>query len=291
MSHVGLEQAATAATSPLGELEAPIERAIEPRKRRLRVRDLVREAPVIRVLAARDFKVKYKQSLLGPIWLIFQPLALLGAFFVAFRNLAGVETSGVPYLVFALVGVTVWAFFQAAMTIGTASLITNYHLVRLTPCPRPAFPLASLIASLPALAVGGVCALAAAAISGTLSPRVVLLPIAIAWLCLFTAGLVAISSALTVRFRDVMNGLPFLMQIGVFISPVGYPTSALGPTVARLVELNPLTGIIETWRWVMLDTAAPGLFPFVVAIVGTALVSVFGWRLFARLEVTMADDI
>src|SRR3954454_13537402 len=129
-----MEQAQTLAT-----LELPTERVIVPVKRRLRLRDLIREAAVIRVLAARDFKVKYKQSALGPAWLVFQPMALLLAFFVAFRNLTNIESSGVPYLLFTLVGLTVWSFFQAAMTIGAASIITNVAFVRYTPCPRPAF--------------------------------------------------------------------------------------------------------------------------------------------------------
>src|SRR5215213_5422641 len=104
----------------LRPLEQPAVRMIVPTKRRLRFVDIFRDTSVVRVLAARDFKVKYKQSLLGPLWLVFQPLALMAAFLVAFRGLADVQ-SGVPYVVFALVGLTVWAFFQASMTIGTAS--------------------------------------------------------------------------------------------------------------------------------------------------------------------------
>ena len=134
-------------------LEAPVERVIKPAKRRLKARDLIGDAPIVRVLAGRDFKVKYKQSVLGPLWLVFQPLALLAAFVVAFQGLGDVETSGFPYAVFALVGLTVWSFFQAAMTIGTASVVTNANYVRFTPCPRPAFPMAAIIASLPAFGV------------------------------------------------------------------------------------------------------------------------------------------
>ena len=147
-----------------------------PTQRRLKLRDVLRDTPVVRVLAIRDFKVKYKQSMLGPLWLVFQPLALLAAFLVAFRGLADVESSGVPYAVFALVGLAVWSFFQAAMTIGTASLITNVNYVRFTPCPRPAFPIAAVIASVPAFGVTAAGALVAAAATGDLSPRVVLLP-------------------------------------------------------------------------------------------------------------------
>src|SRR5215207_9454652 len=187
-------QAATQAPA-FPPLELAEVRRIRPTKRRVKLADFYRDAPVIQVLAARDFKVKYKQSLLGPLWLVFQPLALLAAFLVAFRGLADVESSGTPYVVFALVGLTAWAFFQASMTIGTASLISNLQLVRFTPCPRLAFPVAALIASLPALGVTGLGALVVTAVTGHLSWRVVLFPVGVAWLFLLTAGVVAFSSA------------------------------------------------------------------------------------------------
>src|SRR5215207_3304777 len=121
-------QAATQAPA-FPPLELAEVRRIRPTKRRVKLADFYRDAPVIQVLAARDFKVKYKQSLLGPLWLVFQPLALLAPFLVAFRGLADVQ-AGVPYTVFALVGLTVWSFFQASMIMGSASLITNIMLVR-----------------------------------------------------------------------------------------------------------------------------------------------------------------
>src|SRR5205814_2198029 len=144
---------------------------------------------------------------------------------------------------------SVWAFFQAAVTIGTASLVSSFALVKLTPCPLLGFPIASIVASLPAMAVTGVAALLSAAVAGALSPRVLLLPLAIVWAFLFTAGVIAITSSVTVRFRDIMNGLPFLLQLGIFVSPVGYPPDQLSNTLKTIVELNPLTGIIDIWRW------------------------------------------
>src|SRR3954462_5545649 len=190
---------------PVRALEEPVERVVAPAKRRLRLRDVFGETSVIRVLATRDFKVKYQQSLLGPLWLGFQPLALLVAFVVAFRGLGDVKTSGVPYAVFSLVGLTVWAFFQASMTIGVSSLITNTSFIRYTPCPRPAFPLAAIIASLPSFAVTAARAVLTAAATGPLSPKVVLLPFGLAWLLLLTAGLVAIGASLAVRYRDMIS--------------------------------------------------------------------------------------
>src|SRR5262245_5418012 len=188
-------------------LESPAVRRIVPTKRRIRPVDIFREPSVVRVLAARDFKIKYKQSLLGPIWLLFQPLALLGGFVLAFR--ANVQT-GVPYVVFTLGGLMAWSFFQASMTIGSASLITHFQLVRFTPCMRLAFPTASTIASLPSLAVTAIGALIAAVATGTLSPRAVVLPIAFLWLFVLTIGTVMVASSLSVRFRDIISVVPFL---------------------------------------------------------------------------------
>ena len=114
-----------------------------------------------------------------------------------------------------------------------------------------------MIASLPAFAVTAAGALVAAAVSGYLSPRAFLLPFGLVWLFLLTAGIVAIASALAVRFRDVLSALPFLLQVGLFLAPIGYPLADLGDTVRTLVSLNPLTGVIEAWRWMMLSGYEP----------------------------------
>ena len=273
------------------ELELPVERVIVPAKRRLKVRDVLPEAPVIRVLAARDFKVKYKQSMLGPLWLVFQPFALLVAFIIAFKGLGDVKSSGVPYAVFALVGLSAWAFFQASMTIGTASVITNSNYVRYTPCPRPAFPLAAVVASLPSFAVTAAGALVAAAVTGYLSPRVVLLPLGLAWLLVLTTGFVLVASAITVRYRDLLSAMPFLLQVGVFLTPVGYSLAGLSTAARKLVELNPMTGLIEAWRWMVLSDYGFSKGPIAISLVVTCVVVVTGWRVFTRIETTMADEI
>jgi ABC-type polysaccharide/polyol phosphate export permease len=291
MSQSSVETTVDVRRAASAPLTSPIERRIEPVKSRLKLRDLYRDMPVVRVLAARDFKVKYKQSVLGPLWLGFQPIALLAGFLIAFKGLIGVETGGVPYAVFALVGLSVWAFVQASLTIGTASLVSSYQLVKLTPCPRLAFPTASLVASLPAMGVTTLAALVAAVATGSLSARVILLPLGIAWAFLLCMALVAILSAITVRARDIMNALPFLLQVGVFVTPVGYSTEQLSPTVRFLVNLNPLTGIIDFWRWLFLSGQGLETFPVLASIAITGVLLLLGWRVFSRLEVTMADDI
>jgi lipopolysaccharide transport system permease protein len=271
-------------------LESAAIRRIVPTKRRIRPLDILRQPSVVQVLALRDYKAKYKQALLGPLWLFFQPLALLGAFLVAFRGLADVQP-GIPYVPFALAGLTVWSFFQAAITIGSASLISSFHLVRFTPCMRQAFPIASTIASLPSLAVTALGALLAAAVTGTLSPRAILLPIGFLWLFLLTGGLVLIVSALAVRFRDIISVIPFVLQLGLFLAPVGYPLSALSEPVRVVIDFNPLTGLIEAFRWALLAGYDPSFEPIGLSLVTTTLVVTAGWLIFSRLETTMADEI
>ena len=272
-------------------LEDPVDRLVVPAKRRLRLREIFGHGEVIRVLAIRDFKAKYKQSLLGPVWVVFQPFALLLAFLVAFRGLGKVATSGIPYAVFTLVGLSAWTFFAASMTIGASSILTNVSFVRYTPCPRPAFPIAAIIASLPSFAVTAVAAIVGAAATGVLSPRVVLLPLGLVWLLVLTLGSVGMCAALTVRFRDVTSALPFLLQLGVFFAPIGYSLAGLSPFMRKVVELNPVSGLIEALRWIVLSGYHPHLPAVAISLVLTVVIATFGWLVFSRRETTMADVI
>jgi ABC-type polysaccharide/polyol phosphate export permease len=275
----------------LSGLIDPVERVIAPAKRRIRPGDLVRQWPIIRVIAARDFKVKYKQSLLGPVWLVFQPLALLLAFLVAFRGLGNVRSAGVPYTVFALIGLSAWSYVQASLTIGTASLVSNMPFVKYTPCPRTAFPVAAMLASLPSFGITALAGVIGAAATGHLSPRVLLLPLGLTWLVVLTAGMIGVSSSLAVRFRDVNSALPFLLQLGTFLAPVGYPLTGLSPKLRAVIEINPITGIIETLRWMVLGGYRPAGLSILISAVLTSLLATVGWRMFARRETTVADEI
>jgi lipopolysaccharide transport system permease protein len=264
---------------------------IVPSTRRLRIASIPRILPVVRVIAARDLKVKYKQSILGPLWLIFQPMALLVAFLVAFRGIGHVETPNVPYAVYALAGLSVWAYFMAAITIGTDSVVSSEVLVRYTSCPRLAFPLAALAASLPSFGVVAPVAIGAAAVSGTLSVRILLLPLALGWLFLLTAGIVGVTASACVKYRDVRVAVPFLLQLGTFLTPVGFSLASLTPGLRHVVEANPMTGLIETTRWTMLSSYRPAVGAILLSLGATAVIVTVGWHVFARAETTMADDI
>jgi lipopolysaccharide transport system permease protein len=263
---------------------------IQPARSRVQLRDLLVNGPVIRVLAARDLKAKFKQSLLGPVWILIQPLSLLGAYVVGFHGVAKVGTDHVPYAVFALAGISIWSYFQATLVAGTASIVSNGALVMKTACPRSAFPAAALLSNAPSFLIPFVASLIATILTGLASPRMLLLPIPALWAMLITAGVISITSAVTVRFRDLIQAVPFLLQFGAFVVPVGYAISTLSPGLRFVVSLNPLTGVFEAWRWAMFGTQP--YMPSVYIALGLGVILFWlGWRLFARMEVRMADVI
>ncbi len=261
-----------------------------PTKARVRIGDLRTYGPVIRALASRDLKARYKQSALGPAWVVFQPLALLAAFTVGFRSVAHVHTDGVPYVLFALAGLAVWTYFQAVTMVATGSIVNNYPLVRWTACPRLALPLATLISNLPSFLIPGLAAIIAAGAAGYLWIGSLLVPVMCLWLLLFVAICAILLAAITVRARDVLSVMPFMLQVTLFLSPVAYGTAALSPVLRALISINPLTGLLDAWRWVLLGVR-PSLTAVIISLALTAIGTGVAWRLFAVLEVRMADEI
>ena len=262
----------------------------EPGKPRLRLATLLADKPVIWALAGRDLKARYKQSALGPAWVVFQPLALLVAFTIGFHSVAHVPTGGVPYTLFALTGLVVWTYFQAVTMIAVGSLVNNYTLVRWTACPRMALPLATLVSNLPSFAIPAVAALIAAGTTGFLGVETLLLPFLFVWLIVLVASVAIILSAITVRARDVLSVTPFLLQVMLFLSPVGYGTSQLSPALRAVLAVNPQTGHNDAWRWSLLGIE-PSTTAVVISLTLTSVGIVVAWRLFTSLEVSMADDI
>ena len=261
-------------------------------KRRIRLRDIPRSLPVVRVIAGRELKVQYKQSLLGPLWLLVQPLGLLVAFGVVFGRVVRVDTAGVPYPLFVLVGLSVYSYFQAAMINGATSVVANMALIRRVAAPRIAFPTASVTSALPVLAVTLVVTLVATLVTGNLPlDHVALLPVCLLWLWAFTWSLVALVNAITARFRDVMYVLPFLLQMLLFLTPVAYQANQASSSLAAVLELNPLAGILELWRWTLLDGWAFDGTTIAIGAGWTVLLVIAGWRVFTRLEPTMADYV
>jgi lipopolysaccharide transport system permease protein len=265
-------------------------RVIKPVKRRLKLLDIPRSLPVMREIASRDFKARYKQSALGPIWLALQPLGIVAAFAVAFNGVTKVDTSGVPYALFAFTGVCVWSYFQMALTQASQAIAANGLFIKRVAVPRHALVISGLIISLPVLASTLVFTFGAIFLAGRFVPiQALLLPVAIAWLMLLVWGMSSILAAIAARWRDILGLLPFVLQAGIFVSPVGYPADQAGATVEAFLAANPLTGIIEFWRWCLLEGVSLNGVATAWAVGWTVVLCVVGWRIFTRLEVSFAD--
>jgi lipopolysaccharide transport system permease protein len=185
----------------------------------------------------------------------------------------------------------VWSYVQAALTMGAAAFLTNTTLVVRTSAPRVAFPISALLATAPTLGLTLLTTVALSAAAGQLGPRALLLPAALVWLVALVGALVLLASTLAVWFRDVLQALPFALQVGVFLAPVGYPLGRLSGTLAAVLRLDPLTGLIELVRWSLLSSQPLDGAAVAIGLGVTAMLLVAGWQLFVRAEVRMADVI
>jgi len=260
-----------------------------PVRRRVRLGDIWTTRRVGWMLGWRDMKTKYKQSALGPLWLVLQPLGMLAAITIAFSKVTSVDTGDVPYVVFALVGLAVWTYVQMAITVAPQTLPSNQQVVRRSPCPRIAFVTGTLISVLPPLAVVLAASIVAAAISGSLPVEALALPLLIVWLIVLMGGFTLLVTALGARFRDAVALAPLVVQAGIFLTPVGYPLDAAG-SFAKVLAFNPVSGVIEGWRWSLLGIAPDG-FAIGVALAETVAVTLLGWYVFGRMETRFSDYV
>lgn len=263
---------------------------IRPVTRRVRVPDIWRTWRVVRIVALRDIKIKYKQSALGPLWLLIQPIGLLAAVTIAFNAVTNVDTGNIPYQLFALVGLAVWTFFQLTFSAATVAMVSNSVLIRRSQCPRVSFITAAVFSNLPPLLVMLAVTLGWMIIRGDVPLSTLALPLMILWLFVLCWGTVTLVASIAARFRDVIAMVPLIIQGGLFVSPVGYPVNSGGKGLSTLLAFNPLTGLIEAWRWCLLGTH-PAVWMLYISLGVTLALAVFAWRVFARMEVDFADYI
>jgi lipopolysaccharide transport system permease protein len=266
-------------------------RVYRPVKRRLKLREIWTTRAVAKMIGLRDVKVKYKQAALGPLWLLIAPLGMLLAMGITFAGVTSVDTQGIPYVPFALVGLVVWTYIQLSLSVGASAVVGNSPLVRRSAMPRVALITGTLLGNLPPVTVMLIITLLTTVLTIGLPLQIVLLPVVIAWAILFTFSVTMLASSIAARFRDTVAVMPLLVQAGIFITPVGYPLQGAPATIKLLLSLNPVSGIIEAWRWVVLDMPGTNLTVIGIALAITVVVAIAGWNIFTRLEVTFADVV
>src|SRR5215469_15291022 len=211
--------------------------------------EIWRSREILYFLAWRDVKVRYKQAALGIAWAVLQPLFTMLTFAVVFGRLAGIPSNGVPYPLFSYSALVLWTYFSITLSQVSNSLVANSSLITKIYFPRVLLPAAGAAAGLLDLLVSSVLLVAMLIYYRVVPPwTVVFAPVFVAQTVLLVTGVGMLLAALNVRFRDVKYTIPFLTQIGLYVTPVIYPVSYLPHRFQALVALNPMTGIIEGFR-------------------------------------------
>ena len=242
-------------------------------------------------LSCHRINVRYKQSLLGGLWAILQPVAMMVVFTAVFSRLVKVPSDGVPYALFAYSGLLPWTFFSGAVSSATSSMVSNSSLITKVYFPRELLPISYVVASAVDLFIGSTVLLSLAIWYRVPLTRslVMVVPIVIL-IGTFALSCSLVLSAIHVRFRDVGMALPIGLQLLMFASPVLYSFDVIPPAWRAIYLLNPLAGLIDAFRRSVLGL--PVLVPeLVTASLVTAVALPFCYILFKHAEATMADVV
>jgi homopolymeric O-antigen transport system permease protein len=258
---------------------------------RLNLSELWQYRELLYLLTLRDIKVRYKQTLMGMSWVIIQPLTTMLIFTLVFNRFVRVDTRPMAYPLFALSGLLPWLFFANAVTNCANSLVLNSHLITKVYFPRMYIPAASVGTGLVDLAISFVLLIALAIYYGTVwSWGFALLPVLILMMALFALGVGLVFASLTVKYRDLRHGLPFLIQIWMFASPVIYPATVVPEKWRWFLLINPVAAILDGFRNAL--TGASFNWPHIgLAAVMIVALLVLSLYIFRRAEDDFADVI
>ena len=243
-------------------------------------------------LSAHRISVRYKQTALGLAWAVLQPVLMMVIFTIVFSVLARVPSDGMPYALFAFSALLPWTFFNTAVSTGTNSLVTHTQLITKVFFPREILPLTYLVAALFDFAIGFVV------LAGLMLwyhvpftvTTLYVIPL-LALLSVWALSVALVLSVVQVRFRDIGVALPVLLQLLMFASPIIYPLSVVPPAWRDWYLLNPMAGIVSSFRDILLRQAMPESQPLITACAVTAIALPLAYLFFKRAEATMADLI
>ena len=258
----------------------------------LNLRELWHSRELLWVLAVREIKVRYRQTLLGVAWAVLQPLFTMIIFSLFFGRLAKLPSDNVPYPVFALSALVPWTFFATALSQTSNCLVNNAHLVSKIYFPRLVMPLASVLAALVDFAFAFVLLLAMLILYHVpFHFRMLYAAIFLVLACITALAAGLILSALNVAYRDVRTAVPFLTQLWMFATPVAYSSSMLHEPWRTIYGLNPMVGVAEGFRWALLGTTRASGPMLIVSTCAACVGLIFAAFFFRRTEKRFADII
>jgi homopolymeric O-antigen transport system permease protein len=244
-------------------------------------------------LARRDVSIRYKQSAVGVAWAVLQPVLLAAVFSVFLGRLAKVPSDyGVPYPVFAVAGLVLWLFFAFSLSRASDSTVMSSNLISKVWFPRIVIPVAAVLPPTMDFMIAFVVVLGALLLYGVApSAGVLLVPLIIPLVLITALGFGVWFAALNVRYRDVSVAVPFLLQVGLFITPIIYPYSLIPEGLRAIYALNPMVGVLELYRWMLFPEAPFPGWLVAVPLVVAPIALWTGCRYFARAERDFADVI
>lgn len=243
-------------------------------------------------LVWRDFKVRYKQTILGIGWTVIQPLFMTLLFTVIFGQFAGISSGGAPYAAFAYVGLLPWNLFSRGLSQGSTSLVANERLVTKVYFPRTILPSSAVISGFIDFFVGFVILVGLLAYYGIVPTlAIVTLPLFTLVAVMAAMGIAFWLSAIDARYRDVRYTLPFLTQLWFFATPIVYPLSLVPGSIRWLYALNPMVGVVEGFRWALLGQSWSLDPASLVSLAVVVVVFVGGLFYFRRTERVFADMV
>jgi lipopolysaccharide transport system permease protein len=259
----------------------------------LNLRDLWTYRELVYFMVWRDVKVKYKQTLLGMAWAVVQPVMTMLVFTFVFDRVANLPTDGVPYEVFSFTALLPWGLFVTALNQGSRSLVAHNNMVTKIYFPRLILPMASVLAGLVDFVIAFVI-LIGLMIYFQVTPAYHLLwtlPLFLLLALITALGVALWLSAINVKYRDVNHALPFLTQFWLFATPVAYSFSTLSQNWQVLLSLNPMTGVVNGFRWALLGSGSGPDLTLWISVVISILIFISGLFYFRSMEKTFADTI
>jgi len=243
-------------------------------------------------LVLREIKIRYKQTFIGIVWSVFQPFALMVTFTLVFSLFARFPSEGIPYPLFSYCALLPWTFFATSLNRATQSLTNNSNLLTKVYFPRELLPLTSIVTASVDFAIASILFIGILifySVSLTLNLIFVVLILFIQ--ILFTLGMALFLSALNVSFRDTIQAIPLILQVWMYASPIVYPVNIVPKGLLPLYMLNPMAGIIDSYRKVILHGLPPDPLYLSYVFLVAVMLFILSYRYFKRKEIFFADII
>lgn len=263
----------------------------------INLKELVQYKDLIVMFVKRDFKTMYKQTILGPLWIIINPLMTTLMYTIVFGNIANISTDGMPQIVFYMLGTTVWTYFSSCLTKTSSTFTGNAAIFGKVYFPRLATPISTVISGLINFGVQFLMFLGFMAyfmIKGSpIEPNlwILMTPLLLVQLAALALGFGIIISSMTTKYRDLAVLVTFGVQLWMYATPVVYPASQIGGKLKTLMMLNPVSPIVESFRYAFLGSGSIPWNYLGISVVTTLVVLFAGVVLFSRVEKTFMDTV